>query len=95
MAFAATHPASRLKSAEDSSRRAGATLALAALALPIYFALYCKAYLARREDKYHMAAIDVVMTAIENKTGKDKAVTQSEFVYAMKQHFDDKTVKQV
>ena len=74
---------------------AGATLALAALALPIYFALYCKAYLARREDKYHMAAIDVVMTAFENKTGKDKAVTQSEFVYAMKQHFDDKTVKQV
>ena len=42
-----------------------------------------------------MAAIDVVMTAFENKTGKDKAVTQSEFVYAMKQHFDDKTVKQV
>ena len=30
-----------------------------------------------------MAAIDVIMTAFENKTGKDKAVTQSEFVYAM------------
>ena len=42
---------------------AGATLALAALALPIYFALYCKAYLARREDKYHMAAIDVLTDA--------------------------------
>ena len=53
---------------------AGATLALAALALPIYFALYCKAYRAPR-GKYHMAAIDVADDAFENKTGKDKAVT--------------------